>query len=122
MLVNLLCTIFHQRRNADLFWQFDEIIRGAGLSSVWRRRHTFDWDGRRIRQSEHYHVVATDRFEPRMTDAAEAKVLDRFRWWPVRELAHATERLTPLALAEIVTRYLTSGAPASPPDWDVLED
>ena len=24
---------------------------------VWRRQHTFNWDGKRICQSEHYHVV-----------------------------------------------------------------
>lgn len=79
---------------------------------VWLRQHTFNWDGRRICQRERYHVVSVDRFEPRMSDEVESKVLDQFRWWPTHELFSARERLTPLSLAEIVERYLRVGAPA----------
>jgi ADP-ribose pyrophosphatase YjhB (NUDIX family) len=50
---------------------------------LWRRQHTFNWAGKRIRQSERYYIVHADRFEPRMSDPDEAKVLDRFRWWPL---------------------------------------
>jgi len=50
------------------------------------------------------------------------QVLDRFRWWPVAELAHAPERLTPLSLAEILARYLTQGAPLEPLEVEVLVD
>jgi ADP-ribose pyrophosphatase YjhB (NUDIX family) len=89
---------------------------------VWRRQHTFSWDGRRICQSERYHVVHVPRFEPRMSDATEARVLDHFRWWPAAELAHANERLTPLTLSTIVSNYLTHGAPAGPLELEVLED
>ncbi len=89
---------------------------------VWRRQHTFDWDGKRIRQSERYHVVHVQRFEPRMSDAAEARTLERFRWWPARELARADEPLTPRSLATIVSSYLTHGAPAGPLEVEVLED
>ena len=52
---------------------------------VWRRQHTFNWDGKRICQREQYHVVHVSRFEPRMSDVAEAKFLDRFRWWSISE-------------------------------------
>jgi 8-oxo-dGTP pyrophosphatase MutT (NUDIX family) len=89
---------------------------------VWRRHHTFDWDGRRISQREEYRIVHVGRFEPVMTDTVEARVLDRFRWWPVDELEHATERLTPLSLAQIMRRYLRDGAPSSLPDEEVLVD
>jgi 8-oxo-dGTP pyrophosphatase MutT (NUDIX family) len=89
---------------------------------VWRRHHTFDWDGRRIAQREEYRIVHTERFDPVMTDADEARVLDCFRWWPVDELARATERLTPLSLAQIMQRYLRDGAPSSLPDEEVLVD
>jgi 8-oxo-dGTP pyrophosphatase MutT (NUDIX family) len=89
---------------------------------VWRRQHTFHWDGRRICQREHYHIVEVDRFEPRMSDRREAATLDRFRWWRASELAHATERLTPLTLADIVARYLALGPPSDPPEWEVLVD
>jgi len=89
---------------------------------VWRRQHTFDWAGRRVCQRERYHIVRVERFEPRMSDALEMQVLERFRWWPVAELAHAAERLTPLALAEILARYLKEGPPLEPPELEVLVD
>jgi hypothetical protein len=57
-----------------------------------------------------------------MSDALEASVLDRFRWWHITELASARERLTPLSLSEIVTRYIAQGPPIEPPDVEVLID
>ncbi|MCC8939929.1 NUDIX domain-containing protein [Bradyrhizobium sp. Arg68] len=90
--------------------------------AVWRRHHTFNWDGRRISQKEEYRVVHAGKFEPVMTDAVEAKVVDCFRWWPIAELSSASERLTPSALADILDRYLRHGAPAVLPDEEVLTD
>jgi 8-oxo-dGTP pyrophosphatase MutT (NUDIX family) len=89
---------------------------------VWRRRHTFDWVGRRICQIEQYHVVRVERFEPKISDPAEAKIVDRFRWWSLAELAQGREAVTPLALADIVRRYLAEGPPIVPPDEEVLVD
>ncbi len=89
---------------------------------VWRRQHTFDWAGKRVCQREQYHIVHVTRFEPRMSDALEMQVVDHFRWWPVEELARASERLTPLALAEILARYVTQGPPLEPPEVEVLVD
>ena len=64
---------------------------------VWRRQHTVNWAGKRIRQSEQYYIVHADRFEPVMSDLDEAKVLDRFRWWlrlcgKLGACAHAAHR------------------------------
>jgi 8-oxo-dGTP pyrophosphatase MutT (NUDIX family) len=89
---------------------------------VWRRQHTFDWGGERICQYERFYIVRVSRFEPKMSDAIEAQVLQQFRWWPVSELAEAEERLTPLALATIVSRYLSQGPPRAPLEVEVLED
>jgi 8-oxo-dGTP pyrophosphatase MutT (NUDIX family) len=89
---------------------------------LWRRQHTFTWGEKRIRQRERYHAVHVEPFAPRMSDALEAAVLDCFRWWPAAELALASERLTPLSLAQIVARYLTHGAPAEPLEVEVLID
>ena len=89
---------------------------------VWRRQHTFNWGEKRICQREQYHIVQVARFEPQMSDPVEAKILDRFRWWPVAELAHAHERLTPDQLAAIVARYLAHGPPSTPPEPEVLVD
>lgn len=89
---------------------------------VWRRQHTFNWNGKRICQLEQYHVVDVPRFEPMMSDAQEMMTLDRFHWWPVVELARANEPLVPLSLAEIILRYLENGPPAAPLDVEILVD
>jgi 8-oxo-dGTP pyrophosphatase MutT (NUDIX family) len=89
---------------------------------VWRRQHTFNWAKKRICQREQYHIVHVSRFEPRMSDAAEAKVLDRFQWWSMIELGRARERVTPLSLAQIVARYISQGPPCELPDVEVLVD
>ncbi|RPJ79350.1 MAG: NUDIX domain-containing protein, partial [Acidobacteria bacterium] len=68
---------------------------------VWRRQHTFTWNGRRIRQRERYHVIEIEKFAPRISDPIESKTIVCFRWWSEHELAATRERLTPLSLAEI---------------------
>jgi 8-oxo-dGTP pyrophosphatase MutT (NUDIX family) len=89
---------------------------------VWRRQHTFNWAGKRVCQYEQYYIVHVDRFEPQMSDAAEAETLDRFHWWPLDELPRSRERLTPLSLMEIVTRYLAHGPPQEPLGVEILVD
>jgi len=89
---------------------------------VWRRWHTFDWLGQRISQRERYHVVHVDRFEPLMSDAREATVVEEFRWWTLAELVGARDRVTPLSLADIVARYLANGPPDEPLDEEMLVD
>ncbi len=89
---------------------------------LWRREHTFNWAEKRYCQREQFYVVHIARFEPHMSDALEMQVLDSFRWWRVGELAHATERLTPLSLAQILARYLTQGPPLELPEVEVLVD
>jgi 8-oxo-dGTP pyrophosphatase MutT (NUDIX family) len=105
-----------------------ELMEELGLTQfvmgplVWRRQHTFNWGKKRICQREQYYIVPAARFEPQMTDATEAQYLDRFRWWPVAELAHARERLTPLSLAQIVAQYLVHGPLHEPLEVEVLVD
>jgi 8-oxo-dGTP pyrophosphatase MutT (NUDIX family) len=97
----------------------DQFVMGP---LVWRRQHTFNWASRRICQREQYHIVQVDRFEPRMADREEAQALDQFRWWPASQLAHSSERLTPLSLPQIIARYLTDGPPRGPLELEVLVD
>lgn len=89
---------------------------------VWRRQHTFNWAGKRICQTERYYIVHADRFEPLMSDPVEVKVLGRFRWWPVTDLANSHELLTPLSLADIVARYFAQGPPHEPLEVEILVD
>ncbi len=89
---------------------------------VWLRQHTFNWAGRRICQSERYHVVHVERFEPEMSDALEAHVLQSFRWCPLAELAALAEPVAPRSLHAIVASYLEQGAPPGPLELEVLVD
>lgn len=105
-----------------------ELFEELGLTGfaigplVWRRHHTFNWDGRRISQREDYRIVETPRFSPVMADETEAQWIVGHRWWPVADLASAGECLTPLSLAAIVARYLAEGAPVVVPAEEVLVD
>jgi 8-oxo-dGTP pyrophosphatase MutT (NUDIX family) len=89
---------------------------------LWLRQHTFDFDGRRICQNERYYLVQVPRFEPSMTDAVEARVLQEFRWWQLAELAATRESISPISLASIVSNYLALGAPSEPLALEVLVD
>jgi len=89
---------------------------------VWLRHHTFDWDGRRLSQREEYRIVPVQRFDARMLDANEARFVTELKWWKVADLARAAERLTPLAIADIVQGYLANGAPDPLPPEEVLID
>jgi 8-oxo-dGTP pyrophosphatase MutT (NUDIX family) len=86
---------------------------------VWRRHHTFNWGERRISQREEYRIVIAERFEAAMADAAEAAFATELKWWRVAELGQASERLTPLSLATIVSEYLENGAPEELPPQEV---
>jgi len=105
-----------------------ELLEELGLEAfemgpvVWRRHHTFNWGPRRISQQEEYRIVRVERFEPLMSDDAEAAVLDSFRWWRVSDLGRCEEPLTPLSLAAIISNYLTHGAPPEPLTVERLVD
>ena len=89
---------------------------------LWRRQHTFNWGEKRYCQREEYRAVHVTRFQPMMSDATEAQVLQQFRWWPLADMAASVETFTPLTLADIVTRYLAEGAPATVPETEILVD
>jgi 8-oxo-dGTP pyrophosphatase MutT (NUDIX family) len=89
---------------------------------LWLRQHTFNWGDKRFCQREQYYVVHVSRFQPRMSDLIEVKSLDRFHWWPLAELESTAERVTPLALARIVSEYLAQGAPSGPLELEVVVD
>ena len=105
-----------------------ELMEELGLEAfelgplLWRRHATFDWGEKRICQREDYRAVHVPRFEPVMSDAVEAKVLEQFRWWPVAALATTDERFIPLSLHEIVRSYLADGPPREPPPVEVVVD
>ncbi|WP_313438217.1 NUDIX domain-containing protein [Novosphingobium sp.] len=89
---------------------------------VWLRHHTFSWKDRRLSQYERYYIVSTDRFEAAMLDDGEAAHVTELRWWNIKDLASAAERITPLSLSEIVHQFLANGAPYPLPPVEVLID
>lgn len=111
----------HEALRREL-WEELSLEIGAIGPLLWRRQHTFTWGGKRYCQMESYFVVETAHFEPRMQDAREALSVDSFRWWRHDELAGATERLTPLSLAQIVAGWFASGAPHTTPAVEMLVD
>ena len=105
--------------------ELEEEIGLAGFEPgplLWRRQHTFHWAGRRICQREQYHLVRVEKFEPRISDPEEAKVLDQFRWFTLPELRDFPERVTPLSLVKIVEDFLRNGAPAGELELEILVD
>lgn len=87
---------------------------------VWRRRHTYRWAGRWFAQREEYRIVEAEKFAAAMQDIAEAAFVTELRWWPVEALAHTTDELAPLSLADILGRYLRDGAPAELPPEEIV--
>ncbi len=105
-----------------------ELAEELGLSGIevgpliWRRDHTFDWDGGRLQQYEQFYLVHTERFEPRMLDDREQLYVHGFQWFPIAELERVEERLTPLSIHRILSQLLCSGPPGTPPPVEVLVD
>ncbi|WP_281685259.1 NUDIX hydrolase [Thalassobaculum salexigens] len=105
-----------------------ELQEEVGLSAfepgplLWRRRHTFSVGAKRYCQTEAYCAVHTPRFEPAMSDAVEATVLDAFQWWSLDGLHRLTDPVAPRTLATIVDRYLRHGPPQGPLSLDVETD
>lgn len=89
---------------------------------LWRRRHEMTLYGRRWHQSEDYFAVATDRFVPRMQDAAEARILREFRWWQMAELRHSTQPVTPASLLRIILDFRANGPPQAPLAVELVRD
>jgi 8-oxo-dGTP pyrophosphatase MutT (NUDIX family) len=88
------------------------------MGPVWKRRHVFDWEGRRIDQREEFFLVhASDTFEvageadPSRL-AAEGVV--GHSWWSLEELSSARVVTAPRSLAGLVKELLERGAPATP--------
>lgn len=89
---------------------------------LWRRRHEMTLYGRRWHQSEDYFAVATDRFSPRMQDAAEARILREFRWWHPAELRHSTDAIVPAPLLRIILDFRAYGPPQAPLAVELVRD
>lgn len=80
---------------------------------VWTRRHTFDFEGESITQHERFFLVSSERFEPpaEMPDEIERRIVDRFRWWRLDEIADSTEDFAPRRLGRFLEPLLDGETP-----------
>lgn len=105
-----------------------ELSEEVGLQTMevgprlWLRRHTFSVGPKRYCQTEEFYAVHVDRFDPVISDAVEARVLDSFRWWALTDLRTLSESVAPASLVEIVETYLRDGPPTGPLTIEVTED
>jgi hypothetical protein len=86
---------------------------------VWTREHTFEWDGRLVRQVERYYLVRvdSDAIAPQIDLAAEA--VHDVRWWTLDEIEASDEEFAPRRIAALVRDLLAHGPPDEPLDAGV---
>ena len=89
-----------------------EVEEETGLTArdvtgpIWRRQHTFRYNGDVYEQSETIFLVRTPLFDPSSRGnpaELEAEWFQGFKWWSVAELAASRERLVPASIARHVT-------------------
>jgi 8-oxo-dGTP pyrophosphatase MutT (NUDIX family) len=93
----------------------------AGLPagrSVWRRDHTYEYDGRSVEVHEEWLLHRVECFDPMPGQLTEYEVRSflGFRWWSAQELAETAATVFPPGLGRLLTDLLTDGPPAAPVD------
>lgn len=83
---------------------------------IWRRKHTFAWDGRLLRQSERFFLVEVPQHEPAPRVDLAAELVYDVRWWTLEELDATTETLVPARLPELLRHVREHGPPPVPID------
>jgi 8-oxo-dGTP pyrophosphatase MutT (NUDIX family) len=86
---------------------------------LWRREHTFAWEGRILRVRERVFLVHVDAHEPAPEVDLAGEGVHEVRWWALAELESADETLVPARLPELVDRLLREGPPPEPLDAGV---
>ncbi|MFL5936258.1 MAG: NUDIX domain-containing protein [Gaiellaceae bacterium] len=87
---------------------------------IWRREHTFAWDGSIYRQRERYYLVRVDEHDPAPTIDLAAEHVHDVRWWTLDELAALDpKQLAPRELARRLRDVVERGIPAAPIDVGV---
>jgi 8-oxo-dGTP pyrophosphatase MutT (NUDIX family) len=74
-----------------------------------RRSFTMDKHPRYSEQHDNIYVIHHPRFEPFMSDAREARTIDRLHFWPLHELKATRELIFPDTLSHYIHRYLDHG-------------
>ena len=90
--------------------------RPLDLTEVWHRRHVAVFLGQLVDHRERWFLAKVSVFSVDTVGFTELerRTISTWRWWPVAELHHATERLVPADLASRVDALLTAGPPSRP--------
>ena len=100
-----------------------ELNEETGLRDVrvgpllWKRRHTFEWNGNEVRQHEQFYLVETVWFEPTMDgnpEKGEKSAFRGFRWWSIAQIEASSETFAPRRIAELLDSIARSGPPERP--------
>jgi 8-oxo-dGTP pyrophosphatase MutT (NUDIX family) len=85
---------------------------------VWRRDHTYEYDGRAFAVREEWLLQAVKHFNPapaQLTESEARSVLG-FRWWKAQDLAESAETIFPPQLGRLLLDLLIDGPPTAPID------
>jgi ADP-ribose pyrophosphatase YjhB (NUDIX family) len=102
-----------------------ELFEECGLTQfkvegqIWKRRMTFEWDGKLIDQAEDFFLIRIDRFELPLKHNLtfeEASYIKEFRWWTVDEISQSNETFAPTALPKLLRELIQHGMPKTPSD------
>lgn len=84
---------------------------------VWRRDHTYEFNGRVFEVHEEWLLHRVEHFEPAPAELSDDEVRSilGFRWWG-EELAESTDTIFPPGLGELMKNLLADGVPSAPID------
>ncbi|MCA9241582.1 MAG: NUDIX domain-containing protein [Planctomycetales bacterium] len=89
---------------------------------IWRREHTFRWNGQMLCQAEDFYLVSTEHFEPVIAPQAsenERHALRACRWWTLDEIQASKDVFAPRLLGRWLRELLELGAPDEVVDFGV---
>ena len=95
------------------------IVLGDIGPLIWKRHHTFEWNGQMLSQNEEFHLVTTDEFVPDFTtnpSESELMAFRQFKWWTPNEISESQDVFAPRLLAAHLQNLIAHGAPKTPVD------
>ena len=84
---------------------------------VWRRRHIYNWEGRRCDQYERFFVARTK--EGSITPTQPDSYIFRHQWWSLSEIEQSREEFAPRRLALFLAPILCGDYPKTPIDCGI---
>lgn len=85
---------------------------------VWRRDHTYHYNGQTMAVREEWLLHRVARFQPAPTalTANESQTIIGFRWWNLSDLSATTATVFPPRLGDLTRELLAAGFSAVPTD------